>query len=149
MSILLSDDLFTILVLKFQQVYFTTCGSPYYIVLKFLQVHISTCSAGTQRLDNVDSTLIQRLDVESTFNRRCFNVLCMLGVELLAIIVLNFRVHFTSCWSPNYTWIKISTCPFDLLLISLPFCLKILASILLPFGPLSLLLAGGGIASVS
>ena len=28
---------------------------------------------------NVDSTLIQRLDVESTLNRRCFNVVCLLG----------------------------------------------------------------------
>ena len=34
--------------------------------------------AGMQHWNNVDSTLIQRLDVESTLTRRCFNVVCPL-----------------------------------------------------------------------
>ena len=36
-------------------------------------------SPSIQRWHNVDSMLIQRLDVESTLNRRCFNSLCLLG----------------------------------------------------------------------
>ena len=36
--------------------------------------------AGTQRLNNVDSTLIICLDVECTLNRRCFSVVCLLGM---------------------------------------------------------------------
>ena len=35
---------------------------------------------GTQRWNNVNSTLIQRHDVESTLNRRCFNIVCPLGI---------------------------------------------------------------------
>ena len=37
---------------------------------------LSYFAAGTQRLNNVDSTLIQHLDVESTLNRRCLT-LCL------------------------------------------------------------------------
>ena len=40
--------------------------------------------ADTQRWNNVDSTLIQRLDVELTLNRRCFNVVCLLGSQIKA-----------------------------------------------------------------
>ena len=36
-------------------------------------------TAGAQRRNNVVSTLIQRVDVDSTFDRRCFNVVCPLG----------------------------------------------------------------------
>ena len=36
-------------------------------------------SAGTQRRNNVDSKLILRLDVESTLDRRYFNVVYLLG----------------------------------------------------------------------
>ena len=37
--------------------------------------HVPTrSSAGTTCRNNVDSTLIQRQDVESTLNRHCFNV---------------------------------------------------------------------------
>ena len=35
--------------------------------------------ADTRRENNVDSTLLQRHDVESTLNRRFFNVVCQLG----------------------------------------------------------------------
>ena len=35
--------------------------------------------AGTQRWNSADSTLIQRLDFESTLNRRCFNVAYLLS----------------------------------------------------------------------
>ena len=42
--------------------------------------HLTTLfPAGTQRRNNVDSTLIQRQYVESTLNRRCFNAVCLLG----------------------------------------------------------------------
>ena len=44
---------------------------------------------GTQHWNiKVDSTLIQRLDVESTWNRRCFNGVCLLGM-------LNVQPRFT------------------------------------------------------
>ena len=33
----------------------------------------------TELAHNVDTTLIQRQDVESTLNRSCFNVVCPLG----------------------------------------------------------------------
>ena len=40
---------------------------------------IRNIPANTRRSNNVESTLIQRQDVESTLNRRCFNVVCPLG----------------------------------------------------------------------
>ena len=40
---------------------------------------------GTPRRSNVDSTLIQRLDVESTLNQRCFNAVWLQGHNLFAI----------------------------------------------------------------
>ena len=39
------------------------------------------CPVGTRR-NNFDSTLNKHQDVESTFNRRCFNVVCLLGRAL-------------------------------------------------------------------
>ena len=36
---------------------------------------------GILRLTNVNLTLIQRFDVESMLNRRCFNVVCLLGYQ--------------------------------------------------------------------
>ena len=35
----------------------------------------------SQQAHNVDSILIQRLDVESMLNRRCFNIVCLLGMS--------------------------------------------------------------------
>ena len=39
-------------------------------------------TTGIQRRNNVDSTLIQRQDVESTLNRLCFQVMCLLETYL-------------------------------------------------------------------
>ena len=41
--------------------------------------------AGTRRWNNVYSALIQRLDVESTLNRHCFNGVCLLGYDIRAL----------------------------------------------------------------
>ena len=39
----------------------------------------SLIPADTQHWNNVDSTFIKWFDVEWTLNRRCFNVVCLLG----------------------------------------------------------------------
>ena len=46
---------------------------------------LNICPADTQHWNNVDPTLIQRQNVESTLNRRCVNVLCPLGARLIII----------------------------------------------------------------
>ena len=53
----------------------------YSITMSAADISLSrgTLSAGTQHWNNIDSTLIQRQDVESMLNRRCFNVVCPLG----------------------------------------------------------------------
>ena len=43
---------------------------------------VSILPADTQRRSNVDSTLIQHIDVKSSLNRRCFNVVCLLGYNM-------------------------------------------------------------------
>ena len=55
--------------------------------------------AGTWRWNNVHSTLIQRQDVESTLNRRCFNAVCPLGLSLKRSVIwaniYKFHQRFT------------------------------------------------------
>ena len=50
-----------------------------------------TETRSSQHINNVESTLIQRQDVESTLNRRCLNVVCPL---FFFRILLDFGCMF-------------------------------------------------------
>ena len=56
--------------------------------------------ARTQLYNNVDSTLIQRLEVESILNRRCFNVMCP-----LSLISVGAQ-HFLQDYICNLRWLR-------------------------------------------
>ena len=63
-----------------------------YTTLKQRQFNVGSKSWRTQRWNNINSTLIQRLDVESTLYRYCFKVVRVLGMSVyvnLFIYVLS------------------------------------------------------------
>ena len=53
----------------------------------------NTFPADTTRWNNVDSTLIQRQDVDSTLNRRYFNGVCPLGCCVLFFCLRNMDIY--------------------------------------------------------
>ena len=57
---------------------------------------IWNCPAGTQRRNNVDSTLIQRQDVESTLNRRCLTLFAHWGVVFNVVLWNQWSDFMTS-----------------------------------------------------
>ena len=73
------------------------CGEIRKITIIFRSIkHLiwSYFPADTQHWNNVDSTLIQRQDIESMLNRRCLNTLCQLGFlsVMLKISCLFFLI---------------------------------------------------------
>ena len=65
------------------------CSLSVMVCLLFLLMSLVGAPAGTQRWTSVNSTLIQRQDVESTLNRRWLNVVCLLGYVLWLCLFLD------------------------------------------------------------
>ena len=58
-----------------------------------LHVYVMTLDKRTQQAHNIETTSIQRQDVESMLNQRCFNVMCPLGFKckILVTMLLSAR----------------------------------------------------------
>ena len=70
------------------------------------EMRTRTSPADAHNVESVDSKLIQRQDVESTLNRRCFDVMCLLGPDgktdlgckpiiesLFVLIIAQYKVY--------------------------------------------------------